>query len=157
VLAAFITSLGRETPNMNCGKLFERLRRRGQRWNCKTSASRFGMSLYEGITHLNQPKPLADSFWNYIVLGCASCFEGTTLLFGWKAFRIVKGKRGVLEAMHRSKELLYSASARPLPYAGSSLATKDCTIAGATGQRSYKMPVYGGISTPFAWFNNPRK
>jgi cation diffusion facilitator family transporter len=63
-----------------------------------------GMSLYEGITHLSQPKPLADPFWNYVVLGCAFCFEGTTLLFGWKAFRIVKGKRSVLEAMHRSKD-----------------------------------------------------
>jgi len=63
-----------------------------------------GMSLYEGVTHLNHPKPLADPFWNYIVLGCAFCFEGTTLLFGWKAFRIVKGKRSVLEAMHRSKD-----------------------------------------------------
>jgi cation diffusion facilitator family transporter len=63
-----------------------------------------GMSLYEGITHLTHPKPLTDPFWNYVVLGCAFCFEGTTLLFGWEAFRIVKGKRGVLEAMHRSKD-----------------------------------------------------
>jgi len=63
-----------------------------------------GLSLYEGISHLNHPKPLADPFWNYIVLGCAFCFEGSSLLFGWKAFRIVKGKRGILEAMHRSKD-----------------------------------------------------
>lgn len=63
-----------------------------------------GMSLYEGITHLLQPQPLADPFWNYVVLGCAFCFEGTTLLFGLKAFRVVKGKRGFLEAMHRSKD-----------------------------------------------------
>jgi divalent metal cation (Fe/Co/Zn/Cd) transporter len=62
------------------------------------------MSLYEGISHLSHPKPLADPFWNYVVLACAFCFEGTTLLFGWKAFRIVKGNRGVLEAMHRSKD-----------------------------------------------------
>lgn len=63
-----------------------------------------GISLYEGILHLDHPKPLADPFWNYVVLGCAFCFEGTTLFFGWQAFRIVKGKRGVLEAMHRSKD-----------------------------------------------------
>jgi cation diffusion facilitator family transporter len=63
-----------------------------------------GMSIYEGITHLDHPKPLVDPFWNYVVLGCAFCFEGTTLLFGWKAFRIVKGKRSVLEAMHKSKD-----------------------------------------------------
>jgi cation diffusion facilitator family transporter len=63
-----------------------------------------GMSLYEGVTHLTHPQPLSDPFWNYIVLGCAFLFEGTTWLFGWKAFRIVKGRRGVLEAMHKSKD-----------------------------------------------------
>ena len=46
----------------------------------------------------------ADPFWNYVVLGCAFCFEGTTLLFGWKAFRPVKGNRGILEAMRKSKD-----------------------------------------------------
>jgi cation diffusion facilitator family transporter len=63
-----------------------------------------GMSLYEGVTHLTHPKPLGDPFWNYVVLGCAFIFEGTTWLFGWKAFRVVKGRRGVLEAMHKSKD-----------------------------------------------------
>ena len=63
-----------------------------------------GMSIYEGIWHLNHPVPPADPFWNYVVLGCAFCFEGTTLLFGWKAFRTVKGNRGILEAMHKSKD-----------------------------------------------------
>ncbi len=63
-----------------------------------------GMSLYEGFTHLTHPKPLADPFWNYVVLVCAFCFEGATLLFGWKAFRKVKGKRGILEAIHKSKD-----------------------------------------------------
>src|SRR6266446_2252657 len=27
-----------------------------------------GMSIYQGITHLAQPKPLNDPFWNYVVL-----------------------------------------------------------------------------------------
>lgn len=63
-----------------------------------------GMSIYEGIWHLNHPTPPADPFWNYVVLGCAFCFEGTTLLFGWKAFRTVKGNRGILEAMRKSKD-----------------------------------------------------
>ena len=63
-----------------------------------------GMSIYEGIWHLNHPAPLSDPFWNYVVLGCAFCFEGATLLFGWKAFRTVKGNRGILEAMHKSKD-----------------------------------------------------
>ena len=63
-----------------------------------------GMSIYEGIWHLNHPIPPADPFWNYVVLGCAFCFEGATLLFGWKAFRTAKGNRGILEAMRKSKD-----------------------------------------------------
>jgi cation diffusion facilitator family transporter len=63
-----------------------------------------GMSFYEGITHLAHPQPLTNPFWNYVVLGCAFIFEGTTWLFGWKAFRMVKGRRGVLEAIHKSKD-----------------------------------------------------
>lgn len=63
-----------------------------------------GLSVYKGIAHLNHPKPSADPFWNYVVLGCSFCFEGSTFLFGWKAFRIVKGNRGVLEAIHKSKD-----------------------------------------------------
>src|ERR671933_576158 len=54
-----------------------------------------GVSLYEGVSHLNHPRPLSDPFWNYVVLGFAFVFEGTTWLFGWKAFRMVKGKRGI--------------------------------------------------------------
>jgi cation diffusion facilitator family transporter len=63
-----------------------------------------GMSLYEGVTHLIHPQPLGDPFWNYLVLGCAFIFEGSTWLFGWKAFRMVKGNRSVLEAIHKSKD-----------------------------------------------------
>jgi cation diffusion facilitator family transporter len=63
-----------------------------------------GMSLYEGIMHVIHPEPLGDPFWNYVVLGFAVVFEGTSWVFGWKAFRTVKGKRGILEAIHKSKD-----------------------------------------------------
>ncbi len=63
-----------------------------------------GLSLYEGITHILHPEPLEDAFWNYIVLGCAFVFEGTTWFFGWKAFRTTKGRQGIIEAIHKSKD-----------------------------------------------------
>jgi len=63
-----------------------------------------GLSVYEGITHLLHPEPLEDPFWNYVVLGCAFVFEGTSWIFGWRAFRKVKGQRGVIEAIHKSKD-----------------------------------------------------
>jgi cation diffusion facilitator family transporter len=63
-----------------------------------------GMSAYEGLTHLAHPVPVGDPKWNYIVLGFATLFEGTTWTFGWKAFSAERGKQGVLEAIHTSKD-----------------------------------------------------
>jgi cation diffusion facilitator family transporter len=63
-----------------------------------------GLSLYEGISHLLHPEPLGNPFWNYVVLGCAVVFEGISWLFGWRVFRTVKGRRGILETIHKSKD-----------------------------------------------------
>ena len=63
-----------------------------------------GMSAYEGITHLAHPAPLEDPTWNYVVLGLAAVFEGTSWCFGWRAFSAERGKQGVVEAIHTSKD-----------------------------------------------------
>ena len=63
-----------------------------------------GTSLYEGVTHILTPQEMGKPFWNYAVLGFACVFEGTSWLFGWKAFRATKGRRGIVEAIHRSKD-----------------------------------------------------
>jgi cation diffusion facilitator family transporter len=64
-----------------------------------------GMSFYEGVTHLVRPQPLSDPFWNYLVLGFAFIFDGTSWLFGWRAFRTARGRRrGVISAIHNSKD-----------------------------------------------------
>src|SRR6266550_4705476 len=63
-----------------------------------------GLSIYQGITHLAKPEPLSDPFWNYVVLASAFVFESTSWMFGWKAFRKVKGKDRILEAIHKSKD-----------------------------------------------------
>jgi cation diffusion facilitator family transporter len=63
-----------------------------------------GMSAYEGITHIAHPTPLENPAWSYAVLGLAFVFEGTTWLFGWKAFSAERGRKGVLEAIHVSKD-----------------------------------------------------
>lgn len=34
-----------------------------------------GISLYEGVLHVRDPKPLEDAFWSYVVLGSAAVFE----------------------------------------------------------------------------------
>ena len=63
-----------------------------------------GSSIYEGVTHLISPQPLKEASWNYLVLGFAFVFESISWAFGWKAFRITKGRRGIFTAIRRSKD-----------------------------------------------------
>jgi cation diffusion facilitator family transporter len=63
-----------------------------------------GMSVYEGLTHLTNPKPIEDAKWNYIVLGLSAVFESVTWYFGWKAFSKERRGRGVFEVIHNTKD-----------------------------------------------------
>lgn len=63
-----------------------------------------GMSVYEGIDHLRHPTTMGDPSWNYVVLAIAFVFESISWYFGWKVFKLVKGKYGPLQAIHRSKD-----------------------------------------------------
>ena len=63
-----------------------------------------GMSVYEGITHILHPRSAENLVWSYGVLGVAVVFEGTTWVFGWKAFSAERGRKGVLEAIHETKD-----------------------------------------------------
>jgi cation diffusion facilitator family transporter len=63
-----------------------------------------GMSTYEGITHLSHSTQPVNVAWSYAVLGLAFVFEGMSWVFGWKAFRVEKGSKGVLQTIHESKD-----------------------------------------------------
>lgn len=63
-----------------------------------------GMSVYEGIQHILHPRSPENLVWSYGVLGFAVVFEGTTWLFGWKAFSAERGRKGVVEAIHETKD-----------------------------------------------------
>jgi cation diffusion facilitator family transporter len=63
-----------------------------------------GMSVYEGVTHIQHPSAQESAAWSYGVLGASAVFEGTSWLFGWKAFSAERGRRGVFEAIHVSKD-----------------------------------------------------
>jgi cation diffusion facilitator family transporter len=45
-----------------------------------------GMSIYEGITHIGNPKPITDPFWSYLVLGSAFIFETISIIISVKGF-----------------------------------------------------------------------
>lgn len=43
-----------------------------------------GLSIYHGVDALQDPPPLEDPFWNYVVLGAAAVFEG----YSWNVSRV---------------------------------------------------------------------
>ena len=63
-----------------------------------------GISIYEGVIHILEPEPITRPLVNFIVFGLAFVFEGISLWFAWKAFRKVKGRRSIWQAVQRSKD-----------------------------------------------------
>ena len=63
-----------------------------------------GISVYEGILHITHPVVPENLVWNYSVLGIAAVFEGTTWILGWKAFNAERGRRGVFQTIHETKD-----------------------------------------------------
>ena len=63
-----------------------------------------GISIYEGVQHLQHPKPIDKPLINYIVLGLAMLFEGAAWLFALREFTRAKGKWGYVEAVQRGKD-----------------------------------------------------
>jgi cation diffusion facilitator family transporter len=63
-----------------------------------------GISIYEGIRHIQHPEPISNPLVNYVVLGLALVFEGAAWYFAFREFSRVKGRWGYLEAIQRSKD-----------------------------------------------------
>jgi len=63
-----------------------------------------GVSIYEGIRHIQHPEPMENVLINYLVLAFAFLFEGAAWFFAFKEFSKVKGKRGLLQAVRESKD-----------------------------------------------------
>ena len=63
-----------------------------------------GISIYEGIKHMQNPEPINNPLVNYVVLGLALLFEGAAWFFAFNEFNKVKGKWGYVEAIQRAKD-----------------------------------------------------
>lgn len=63
-----------------------------------------GLSLYEGIAHILAPEPVSSSYVNYIVLGAAFLFDGSSWIVAFRAFREAKNSLGWMEAIEKSKD-----------------------------------------------------
>ena len=63
-----------------------------------------GMSIYEGINHIQHPEPLGDPRWNYIVLGLAVVFEGYSWNIALQEFLASKDEDTLWKAIRASKD-----------------------------------------------------
>ena len=63
-----------------------------------------GVSLYQGIHHIQHPEVIQNPLVNYIVLGLAMIFEGAAWYFALTEFTKAKGKWGYIEAVQRGKD-----------------------------------------------------
>ena len=77
-------------------------------WSLIVAVSIFGigggMSIYEGITHIQHPAPLESPTINYIVLALAMVFESFSFSVAWRVFRKSRGSRRTLAAIHHGKD-----------------------------------------------------
>ena len=63
-----------------------------------------GVSIYEGIDKLRFPHAVTSPYVNYIVLGIALVFEGAAWTIAFREFDKIRGSRGFLSAVSRSKD-----------------------------------------------------
>lgn len=63
-----------------------------------------GVSLYEGIHKIISPEEVKSIYVNYIVLVVAICFEAYPWKMAYDEFNARRGKRGILDAVRRSKD-----------------------------------------------------
>lgn len=63
-----------------------------------------GVALYEGFQHAMHPVASTNVTVNYIVLGVAILFEGTSLLIALKEFKKSNGKFSLFKSIRRSKD-----------------------------------------------------
>ena len=63
-----------------------------------------GVSIYEGIRHLRHPHPLAHEFENYLVLGIAFVFEGTSWTIAMRELFRRRTQPNLIREVHRSKD-----------------------------------------------------
>jgi divalent metal cation (Fe/Co/Zn/Cd) transporter len=63
-----------------------------------------GISAYEGLLHILNPKPVEHPLLNYVVLGIAFVFEGYSFFVALKAFQSKKGEQTFWQSIDTSKD-----------------------------------------------------
>lgn len=77
-------------------------------WSLIVAVSIFGigggMSIYEGITHIQHPVKLESATINYVVLALAAFFESLSFSVAWRTFKGSRRGRGTIAAIRHGKD-----------------------------------------------------
>ncbi|GAB1405771.1 cation diffusion facilitator family transporter [Lentimicrobium sp.] len=104
-----------------------------------------GMSIYEGIKHIQHPETLTNPLWNYLVLSGAFVFEGVSFVIAVRSLNKDKSIRGgFLKRVHLSKDpghfvVIYED--------GAALAGLIVAAAGVFLGSHYNLPQADGIAS----------
>jgi cation diffusion facilitator family transporter len=92
-----------------------------------------GMSIYEGILHVQHPVPIESAIWTYVVLGSSLFFESISFIVAVREFLPTVQGRSILRALRTSKDpSLYTVMAEDAAaIAGLLLALVGVTLAQA--------------------------
>ena len=63
-----------------------------------------GVSIYEGISKIQNPHPVINPFVNYIVIGFAIIFETIAFSVAYRELRKTKGSQSLIKAIRTSKD-----------------------------------------------------
>ncbi len=103
-----------------------------------------GVSFYEGVQHIREPVEMRDPMWNYIVLGLAGLFEGTSFLISLRTFLTTRGDTPFWEALHRSKDpTTYTVLAED----AAALLGLAIAALGIWASRAFAMPALDGVAS----------
>jgi cation diffusion facilitator family transporter len=103
-----------------------------------------GVSIYEGILHVQHAEPIVNPAVNYVVLGLAFVFDGASWWVSFRQFRAAKGSMGYYEAFRSSKDppsfmVLFEDTADLIGILLAALGTYAAS--------SLKLPVFDGVAS----------
>jgi len=103
-----------------------------------------GVSIYEGIAHLQHAKPPTNSTINYIVLALALVFESFSFWVAIREFQQMKGDMSYFQAINRAKDpsivaVVFEDSAAMLGLL--------VALAGVTAATVWHMPVFDAVAS----------
>jgi len=98
-----------------------------------------GVSIYEGILRLLDPKPMADAGWSYAILGAAAVFEGASLAIAVRQFKRSIGDAPFWASLRTSKDpTLYTVMAED----SAALAGLAAAAVGIFGSHTLGLPAF---------------